>query len=172
MSWQKWLNLFGAVACSVKEEVPGWSHSKHIQLIGTSSGKWNRGSPRVPARPFVSGVESRAAFREGRWREIKWRRWEGVWLRDKLWCTMEVLIFDRSSDLLKLPWGLGFRLPKGLPSPCLLLSLFLCLSLSVPLSLPLPATISSSFSLCCPLFFSLLYMKAHNIFDLDFKAFL
>lgn len=67
----------------------------------------------------------------------KRRGWEGVWLRDKLWCTMEVLIFDRSSDLLKLPRGLGFRLPEGLPSPCLLrsLSLFLSLSPAVPASL-------------------------------------
>ena len=124
----------------------------------------NSGSPRVPARPFVSGVESRGALAEGRWREIERRGWEGVWLRDKPRCTMEVLIFDRSSDLPKLPRGLGFRLPKGLPSPCLLLSSSLCLSLSLylasfqPLSLPSPATALSS-----PLAtaFTLSYMNAH-----------
>lgn len=68
---------------------------------------------------------------------------------------MEVLIFDRSSDLLKLPRGLGLRLPKGLPSACLLFSPSpsFCRALAplpAVLASPLPATVSFLFSLCHP----------------------
>lgn len=111
-----------------------------------------------PHEALVSGVESGAARGTVMWDKL--RGWEGVWLRDKLWCTMEVLIFDRSPDLLKLPRGLGFRLPKGLLSPGLLRSLSLllsfCLSFSLTscicLSYHLLVTASYLFSLCCPCF--------------------
>lgn len=52
------------------EEIVGLFESKHSEVTGTSSGKWIRGSARVPVRPFVSGVESGAAVTEGRWHEL------------------------------------------------------------------------------------------------------
>lgn len=127
-------------------------------MIGPYSGKWNRGSPCVLAKPFVSGVESRAAIREGQWREISGEGeresdWEtssdAQW---KFWSLIGHLIY----------WsyrGIGFRLHKGLPRPCLLCSLSFLLSVfqslsPAALSVPLPITVSSSFSLCCPFFFS------------------
>lgn len=80
-------------------------------------------------------------------------KWRGrVWLRDKIWCTMEVLIFDRSPDLLKPPLGLGFRLPKGLPSPCLSLVLFLSVFLSLSFVSPqffLPISSIATLSFAC-----------------------
>lgn len=125
MLWDRWTGrhkqqtMSGMIKLLLRavkgEEIAGLSDSKHTKVTGTCSGKWNRGSPRVPVRPFVSGVESRAAVAEGWWRELSGEgERESDW--DKLWCTMEVLIFDRSSDLLKLPRGPSFTLPKGLPS--------------------------------------------------------
>lgn len=154
------IKLGGVIVCGARQEVPGCPDPKHTEAIGTASGKWNRGSPRVPVKPFVSRVESGAGTKEGTvtWDKRKGR--EGVWLRDKPWCTMEVLIFDRSYDLPKLLRGLGLRLPKGLPSPCLLhalscSSVFLsptcwtCLSLSVPLSPSCFHLAALSSSHCC-----------------------
>lgn len=110
---------------------------------------------RVPARPFVSGVESRAALREGQWHEISGEGeresdWEtscdAQW---KFWSLIGHLIYwsyrgDWASDYLRdylvlvcFSLSLSFFLSFSLSS---------CLSLSVPLSLPLPATVSSALS--------------------------
>lgn len=142
--------------CSVRQEVPRQSDSKHIQVIGTSSGKWNRGCPRVSARPFVSGVESKAAIREGRWREISGEGeresdWEtscdAQW---KFWSLIGHLIYwsyqgDWASDYLRdylVPVcsapSLSFFFVFLSLSPAVLASLFQChsLFLCLPLSHP------------------------------------
>lgn len=167
--WQKWLNWFCCVR--FREEVRGWPDLKHVQVTHTSSGKWNRGCPLVPVRPFVSGVEPRAELREGRWREI---RGEGE--RESDWetsCDAQWKFWSLIGHLIcwsyQGDWASDY--PRDyLVSVCSCLPFFLsitrctCLFLSVPLSLPVPATVTSWFSLCS-LFFSLsltlLYMNEH-----------
>lgn len=139
------MKLIQLVACNVKEEVP---------LIGKSSGKWNRGSPRVPARPFVSGVEREAAIREGQWREISGEgERESDWetSRDaqwKFWSLIGHLIYwsyrgDWASDYLR-----DYLVPV-----CSSVSLSPAVSLCLPPTVAVPLfhslSLSPSLFLCC-----------------------
>lgn len=52
-----------------------------------------------------------ALYRDGQMTWYKLKGWDGsLTERQAVWCTMEALIFDRSSDLLKPPWGQSLQI--------------------------------------------------------------
>lgn len=153
-------------------------------MIGTSSGKWNRGSPLVPVMPFVSGVKS---LREARWCEISgegegesdWEtRCDAQW---KFWSLIGHLIcwshlWDWASDYrrdylvrVRLSFFV-FCLSPALPAYLFQCHSLFCLQLSLPGLHFAPLSSSEATA------FSLLYIHRHTQYlttrlDKEFQAF-